>query len=62
MTKEQALDILANEILTEENTDVLIDQVLSLIKLPVWLRWLPLRSILDRLLPDVLINALRTLV
>lgn len=61
MSKEQAIKILEEEILTEENTDIVIDQVLSLIKLPIWLRWLPLRSILDRLLPDVLINALKAL-
>lgn len=61
MLHTDVIKVLEEEILTEENTDKLIDIVLALIKLPIWLRWLPLRSILDRLLPNVLLDALKLL-
>ena len=47
--------------LTEENTDIAIDLLLSHINLPVWLRWLPLRNILDGLLPGPLRKVFVTL-
>ena len=45
-------------VLTEANTDLLIERIVALIKpkLPVYLRWLPLGTILDRLFPDVLLR------
>lgn len=45
-------------VLTEANTDTLIKRLVTLIKakMPVYLRWLPLGTILDRLMPDALLK------
>jgi len=52
-----ALEVL-REVLTEENTDAFATMLNRRIKrkLPRWLRWLPIRRILDALLPDVLLR------
>lgn len=44
------------EVLTEENTDELIALILEHLKLPFWMRWLPIGAVLDRLLPDTLLR------
>lgn len=44
------------EILTEENTDALIELIKDKLHLPLWLRWLPLGMILDKLLPGTLLR------
>jgi hypothetical protein len=43
-------------VLTENNTDALIEIIMGKLRLPLWLRWLPLRAVLDRLLPDALLR------
>lgn len=59
---QEVLETLEKDILNEENTDRLIDIIISFLPLPLWLKWLPLRAVLDRLLPGVLIKAIRKLV
>ena len=46
------------EVLTEENSDKLIARVVELVKpkLPVYLRWVPIGTVLDALLPGVLLR------
>ena len=46
------------EVLTEENSDKLIARVVELVKpkLPVYLRWIPIGTVLDALLPGVLLK------
>ena len=46
------------EVLTEENSDKLIARVVELVKpkLPVYLRWVPIGTVLDALLPGVLLK------
>ena len=39
---------------TEERTDALISKLTS--KVPFWLRWLPIGTLLDRVLPEALID------
>lgn len=43
-------------ILTEENTDALIEILMDMLPLPFWMKWLPIGSVLDRLLPETLLN------
>ena len=45
-------------VLTEENTDILIERMVALIKprLPVYLRWIPIGTVLDALLPGALLK------
>lgn len=45
-------------VLTEENTDILIERMVALIKpkLPVYLRWIPVGTVLDALLPGALLK------
>jgi len=43
-------------VLTEENTDDLIDMVMDKVHLPAWLKWLPIRALLDKLLPGVILG------
>lgn len=50
-----ALDAIRT-ILTEENTDEIIDLVLAKVNLPLWLRWLPLGRVLDQLLPEAILG------
>ena len=61
LMRDELIQVLETEILTEENTDVFIDLVLGFVKLPLWLRWLPLRSILDKLLPEAVLKAIKAL-
>lgn len=58
--RSAALEAL-REILTEENTDALIRIIEDKISLPFWLRWIPLGSILDRLLPEKLLEVFEDL-
>ena len=46
------------EVLTEENSDKLIARVVELVKprLPIYLRWVPIGTVLDALLPGVLLK------
>ena len=46
------------EVLTEENSDKLIARVVELVKpkLPVYLKWLPIGTIMDALLPATLLR------
>ena len=59
---KEVIEVLEKDILTEDNTDRLIDILVSMMPLPLWMKWLPLRAVLDRLLPGVLIKALHRLV
>lgn len=58
----EVLETLEKDILTEENTDRLIDITVAFLPLPLWLKWLPLRGILDRLFPGVLLKAIKKLI
>lgn len=58
--KSQAL-IAIREVLTEDNTDALIDLIMDRLPIPFWMRWLPIRSVLDRLLPETLLNVFEDL-
>lgn len=55
--------VAAREILTEENTDALIEILMHKISgyLPFWLRWLPINSILDKLLPEAVLSVVEDL-
>ena len=46
------------EVLTEENSDKIIARVVELVKpkLPIYLRWIPVGTVLDALLPGVLLK------
>lgn len=46
------------EVLTEENTDAIIERIVSYVKprLPFYLKWLPLGTVLDSLLPGALLK------
>jgi len=46
------------EVLTEENTDKIIARMVELIKprLPIYLRWIPVGTVLDALLPGALLR------
>jgi len=46
-------------VLTEERTDQLIDAIMRRLPLPWWFPAAFVRSLLDRLLPDVLLAAFR---
>lgn len=59
-TRRAALEAV-REILTEENTDAVIAIVVERLPLPFWLRWLPVRAVLDRLLPGTLLRVLEEL-
>ncbi len=54
---------IVEQVLTEENTDALIEIIVKRVKkvLPFWAKWLPIGTVLDKLFPDVLIDALREL-
>lgn len=54
-TREAGLTAI-REILTEENTDALIEILLDRISLPFWLSWLPIGKVLDKMLPETLLN------
>lgn len=49
------------EILTEENTDAMIKILVDRIDLPFWLAWLPVGSVLDKLLPEALLSVFEDL-
>lgn len=46
------------EVLTEDNTDKIIARMVELIKpkLPIYLRWIPIGTVLDALLPGALLK------
>ena len=46
------------EVLTEENTDKIIARLVEIIKgrLPLYLRWIPVGTVLDALLPGALLK------
>lgn len=46
------------EVLTEENTDKIIARLVEIIKgrLPIYLRWIPVGTVLDALLPGALLK------
>ena len=48
------------EVLTEENSDKIIARVVELVKprLPVYLRWMPIGTVLDALLPGILLKVM----
>ena len=54
----EELEELLRGLLSEENTDKLIDQMMSKIKFPWWVPAGIIRRTLDQLLPDVLLDAL----
>jgi hypothetical protein len=54
---EELEEILRN-ILSEENTDKLIDVLMDKINFPWWLPSGIIRKTLDQMLPDVLLNAI----
>lgn len=54
-TREAGLTAI-REILTEENTDALIEILMDRLKLPFWLSWLPIGKVLDKMLPETLLN------
>lgn len=58
--KQEILDAL-KEALSEENTDRVIDLMLLKLSLPWWIPTGFVRKILDRLLPDVVINLIEEL-
>jgi len=58
--KDAILDAL-RDALTEENTDRLIDLMILKLSLPWWIPTAFIRKILDRLLPDVVLNLLEEL-
>ena len=55
--RKATLDVLS-QYLTEENSDLFVDYMTKRVKrrLPRWLRWLPIRRVLDALLPEVLLG------
>ncbi len=55
-----ALDILSEHVLTEENTDKLIEVLLDKVNLPWWIPERIIRRVLDQLLPETLLQALRS--
>lgn len=59
-SRQAALEAL-EKILTEENTDALIEILMDMLKLPFWLRWLPIGSVLDQVLPETLLDLFRKL-
>lgn len=52
---------LEEEVLTEENTDRLIDAIFSRLHLPWYVPSAIAKKVLDRMLPDVLLQALRAI-
>ena len=46
------------EVLTEDNTDKIIARLVEIIKprLPIYLRWIPVGTVLDALLPGALLR------
>jgi len=56
--KEELFNILATEVLTEENTDALIEAIFDRINLPWYVPSGIAKRVLDRMLPDVLLNAI----
>lgn len=65
MTKQAkisyAIDILEKDVITEKNTDALIDILVGSLPLPWWVPKRVIKRVLDKLLPETLIKALRDL-
>lgn len=59
--REELMQVLEEEILTEENTDKLIEALFNRLDLPWWLPSGVAKRVLDRLLPDVLLDAIKSL-
>jgi hypothetical protein len=55
--RQVALEII-RQVLTEENTDVLVAWVKDRVKLPIWLAWFPIGLVLDQILPDTILQLL----
>jgi hypothetical protein len=55
------LETLEQEVLTEENTDRLIELIFSRINLPWYVPGRIVKKVLDRMLPDILLDAIRNL-
>jgi len=60
MTKAEIVQILEEEVLTEENTDLLINFIFDKIDLPWYVPGRIVKKILDRMLPEVLLDALKS--
>ena len=59
MDKELLIDILETEVFTEENTDKIIDLIFDNLKLPWYVPSAIAKRVLDRMLPDILLNAIK---
>ena len=59
--RDKFLQILEEEVLTEENTDQLIKIIFDSIKLPWYIPKRILKKVLDRLLPETLLDAIRSI-
>ena len=57
--RDELFQILEDEILTEENTDKLIDLIFDNLNLPWYVPTVIAKRVLDRVLPEVLLTALR---
>lgn len=57
-----ALGVLERDILTEENTDRLIDLLFDHLSLPRWMPSFVVKRVLDNMLPETLLRALHKLV
>lgn len=55
--------VTARSILTEENTDALIEAIVPRVKaaLPSYLKWLPIGTILDKVLPGTVLSVVEEL-
>lgn len=51
------------QVVSEERTDELIDKLVRRVKpkLPAWLRWLPIRRVLDAIFPEIVLGWLKDL-
>lgn len=61
MTKAEIVQILEEDVLNEENTDKLIDFIVKKIKLPWYVPGRIVKKVLDKMLPDVLLDALKSM-
>lgn len=55
-----AMDVFDTAI-NEQTTDAFIDVLMARIRLPFWLKWIPVRTVLDKILPGALRSALVSL-
>lgn len=54
--------VLREQLLTEANTDWLLDYIMGVIKVPFWIPKSWVRNMIDGLLPERLLQALETLI